>query len=279
LLGTSPVTDDSSTSSTTGTTSTRQRGIAARLRRHRGITLRAGAGTAVLLGVTAGITLLTGPVEQTPVAEAADVLATTSTDQAVEAAQQRAARISAANRASRSQQIALANRRARIAAANRAARAHQIAVANRRARIAAAKRAARAHQIAVANRASRAGAARKAAAAKQRAAAAAGSVSRVSSRDPRSAARALLAARGWSGQFGCLDALWQRESGWNPRAYNASSGAFGIPQALPGSKMASAGADWRTNPVTQIRWGLSYIASRYGSPCGAWSHSQATGWY
>jgi Transglycosylase SLT domain len=104
-------------------------------------------------------------------------------------------------------------------------------------------------------------------------------VSRSPARDPRSAARALLAARGWTGQFGCLDALWQRESGWNPQAYNASSGAFGIPQALPGSKMASAGADWRTNPVTQIRWGLGYIASTYGTPCGAWGHSQAYGWY
>jgi hypothetical protein len=166
------------------------------------------------------------------------------------------------------------------AAQKATARAHAIAVANRSARITAANRAARAHAIAVANRASRAAVARKAAAAAQRrAVATAGSVSRTSSRDPRSAARALLAARGWSGQFGCLNALWQRESGWNPRARNASSGAFGIPQALPGSKMASAGADWRTNPVTQIRWGLSYIASRYGSPCGAWAHSQATGWY
>jgi hypothetical protein len=103
--------------------------------------------------------------------------------------------------------------------------------------------------------------------------------SRSAARDPRSVAGALLAARGWSGQFGCLDALWQRESGWNPQAHNSSSGAFGIPQALPGSKMASAGADWRTNPGTQIRWGLGYIASRYGTPCAAWSHSQATGWY
>jgi hypothetical protein len=103
---------------------------------------------------------------------------------------------------------------------------------------------------------------------------------RLMSIDPRSAARALLGDYGFSsGQFGCLDSLWQKESGWNMHASNPSSGAYGIPQALPGSKMGSVGADWRTNPVTQIKWGLSYIKSTYGSPCGAWSHSQSNGWY
>ena len=82
-----------------------------------------------------------------------------------------------------------------------------------------------------------------------------------------------------AGQFGCLDKLWNRESGWNPAARNPSSGAFGIPQSLPGSKMASAGADWQSNPLTQVRWGVSYIKAAYGTPCGAWAHSQATGWY
>jgi hypothetical protein len=96
--------------------------------------------------------------------------------------------------------------------------------------------------------------------------------------DPRSIARAMLAARGWSGQFGCLDSLFKRESGWRVHASNPS-GAYGIPQALPGRKMASAGPDWRNNAATQIRWGLDYIGDRYGSPCGAWSHSKATGWY
>lgn len=81
------------------------------------------------------------------------------------------------------------------------------------------------------------------------------------------------------GQFGCLDSLFNRESGWNPSAANPSSGAYGIPQALPGSKMASAGSDWRTNPYTQVRWGVSYIKSRYGTPCSAWAHSQSVGWY
>lgn len=80
-------------------------------------------------------------------------------------------------------------------------------------------------------------------------------------------------------QFGCLDALFQRESGWNPTAKNKSSSAYGIPQALPGSKMASAGADWQTNPLTQVRWGVSYVNARYGSPCGAWAHSESHGWY
>ncbi|MDT7570957.1 MAG: resuscitation-promoting factor RpfB [Actinomycetota bacterium] len=100
----------------------------------------------------------------------------------------------------------------------------------------------------------------------------------VSYGSPRAIARAMLAERGWSGQFGCLDSLWSRESGWRVHASNPS-GAYGIPQALPGSKMASAGSDWRTNPATQIRWGLGYIAAAYGSPCSAWRHSQSTGWY
>ena len=97
----------------------------------------------------------------------------------------------------------------------------------------------------------------------------------------QAAARDIMASQyGWGdGEFSCLVALWNKESGWNYQAYNASSGAFGIPQALPGSKMASAGADWQTNAATQISWGLGYIGGRYGSPCGAWDHSQAVGWY
>jgi len=79
-------------------------------------------------------------------------------------------------------------------------------------------------------------------------------------------------------QFGCLDNIWSRESGWRYNAYNAS-GAYGIPQALPGSKMATAGPDWQTNPATQIRWGLGYIKGRYGSPCNAWAFWQSSGWY
>jgi hypothetical protein len=79
-------------------------------------------------------------------------------------------------------------------------------------------------------------------------------------------------------QFPCLDKLFARESGWNTRASNPS-GAYGIPQALPGSKMASVGSDWRTSAATQIKWGLGYIKGRYSTPCGAWGHSQSSGWY
>ena len=96
---------------------------------------------------------------------------------------------------------------------------------------------------------------------------------------PQQIAAGMLGSYGWSSsQFGCLVSLWNVESGWNVYASNPS-GAYGIPQALPGSKMASAGPDWQSNAATQIRWGLGYIKSLYGSPCGAWSHEQATGWY
>ena len=85
---------------------------------------------------------------------------------------------------------------------------------------------------------------------------------------------------GWSdADFDSLVKLWNKESGWNPNAYNSASGAYGIPQALPGSKMASAGSDYKTNYQTQINWGLSYIKSRYGTPQNAWNHLQSTGWY
>lgn len=97
---------------------------------------------------------------------------------------------------------------------------------------------------------------------------------------PRQIAKQMLGQFGWrASQFSCLEPLWYHESGWNPSAMNPSSGAYGIPQALHGSMMASAGADWRTNPATQIRWGLSYIHDRYGSPCGAWAHEQSANWY
>ena len=82
-----------------------------------------------------------------------------------------------------------------------------------------------------------------------------------------------------SSQFSCLEPLWAHESGWSVSAYNPGSGAFGIPQALPGSRMASAGPDWQTDAATQIKWGLEYIKGTYGSPCGAWTHEEATGWY
>ncbi|GGQ35791.1 MULTISPECIES: transglycosylase SLT domain-containing protein [Streptomyces] len=82
-----------------------------------------------------------------------------------------------------------------------------------------------------------------------------------------------------AGQFQCFSNIINQESTWNYLAVNKSSGAYGLVQALPGSKMASAGADWRTNPATQIKWGLNYMEDRYGSPCAAWSFHQANGWY
>jgi hypothetical protein len=89
----------------------------------------------------------------------------------------------------------------------------------------------------------------------------------------------ILTAQGMgTDQYNCLVSLWNRESHWRVNAENPD-GAYGIPQALPGSKMASAGADWKTSAATQIKWGLGYIKGRYGTPCGAWAHSQATGWY
>ncbi|MFW2512200.1 G5 domain-containing protein [Demequina sp. SO4-13] len=96
----------------------------------------------------------------------------------------------------------------------------------------------------------------------------------------RALGRELAAQRGWTGeQWNCLNALFTKESNWNHTAANPSSGAYGIPQSLPGSKMGSVGSDWRTNPATQITWGLNYISGRYGTPCGAWGHSQARNWY
>jgi resuscitation-promoting factor RpfB len=93
-------------------------------------------------------------------------------------------------------------------------------------------------------------------------------------------ARELLTDRGWGdAQYNCLVTLWDHESGWNVHATNSSTGAYGIPQALPGSKMSTAGPDWENNATTQIKWGLGYIADRYNTPCGAWSFWQGNGWY
>lgn len=91
----------------------------------------------------------------------------------------------------------------------------------------------------------------------------------------QSYARSLV---GSSYEFACLAHIVERESGWNPQAIN-ESGAYGVPQALPGAKMSSAGSDWRTNPKTQLRWMVSYLRSRYGSACNAWGFWQSHGWY
>jgi hypothetical protein len=101
------------------------------------------------------------------------------------------------------------------------------------------------------------------------------------SANPKVVAKAMMLSRfGWgASQFSCLDSLWNRESKWSIHATNPTSGAYGIPQALPGSKMSSAGPNWRTSAITQISWGLGYIRARYGTPCGAWGHSEGHGWY
>ncbi|MFJ8893517.1 hypothetical protein ACIRCZ_02920 [Leifsonia sp. NPDC102414] len=116
---------------------------------------------------------------------------------------------------------------------------------------------------------------------RQAAAAAAAALANANTPDgAKSVARSQLAQHGWGDdQFSCLSNLWQKESGWNYQAYNAGSGATGIPQALPGNKMASAGSDWQSNAATQIAWGLDYISRSYGTPCSAWSHSQSVNWY
>jgi hypothetical protein len=99
-------------------------------------------------------------------------------------------------------------------------------------------------------------------------------------KDPKGVAKVLVSDMGWDdSQYQCVVKLWTKESNWTYTATNRSSGAYGIPQSLPGSKMGTVAADWRTNPVTQITWGLQYIKGVYGTPCGAWSHSQSHNWY
>jgi hypothetical protein len=97
----------------------------------------------------------------------------------------------------------------------------------------------------------------------------------------KAVARQIIAQKyRWSDrQFTCLDNLWTKESHWNYKARNKVSGAHGIAQALPATKMEIVGTDWRTNPVTQITWGLKYIQERYEYPCKAWSKSKRSNWY
>jgi hypothetical protein len=103
---------------------------------------------------------------------------------------------------------------------------------------------------------------------------------KVAPTSPQEIAMGMLKKYGWSSdQFGCLNDIYLRESNWSPSADNPASGAYGIPQALPGDKMAAYGADWQTNPATQLAWGLAYIRDRYGSPCGAWGFWESHGWY
>jgi len=170
---------------------------------------------------------------------------------------------------------AVAKAAAQKAAAAKAAAAQKAAAAKAAAAKAAQQQAAAqqaAQQQAAAQQAAQQQAAQQTAAQQPAASAPSGS--------PQQIAEQMLSQFGWSsGQFSCLQPLWALESGWNIYASNPSSGAYGIPQALPGSKMASAGPDWQSDAATQIRWGLTYIQGTYGSPCAAWSHEEADGWY
>ncbi|MGW6174820.1 aggregation-promoting factor C-terminal-like domain-containing protein [Arthrobacter sp. NPDC055138] len=164
---------------------------------------------------------------------------------------------------------------ARQAAAEKKAAAAKAAAKEAADRKAAEKRAAAeaAKKRAAAQEAAQAKAAKEKAAAKAQA----------SRNDPAAAkayAEGSLASFGWgAGELGCLETLWHKESEWNIGATNPSSGAYGIPQALPGNKMAAAGADWQTNVQTQVDWGLGYIEDRYGSPCSALDFHLANNWY
>lgn len=169
--------------------------------------------------------------------------------------------------------VSRSQQRAALAAADAKAEAARAAQAKAAQQAAKAKAAAKARAAAEA----RAEAA-EAAAAKRRAAAVADA-----RQDPKGAARALMAEHGWTSeaQYGCLVNLWNGESAWKWTAQNPSSGAYGIPQSLPARKMAQFGDDYRTNPITQIRWGLWYIDASYGTPCGAWAawQSRSPHWY
>ena len=158
--------------------------------------------------------------------------------------------------------------------------AEKAAAAKAAARKAAAAKAAAAKAAALKS-AEHAAAARKAAAKPaQRAQSARQGAVTTPSGSPEQIAEQMLSQFGWSSsQFSCLQPLWEHESGWSVTAENPTSGAYGIPQSLPASQMSSAGADWQTNAATQIRWGLTYIQGRYGSPCGAWAHEESDNWY
>lgn len=205
-------------------------------------------------------------------------LSTDLTNTGVDAVRDASKKITAQKKAERKAEREAAERAAAEREAAERAAAEQAAAEQAAAEQAAAEQAA--EEAAAAEAAQREAEAASRSAERQAAPAPAPQPAPVSSGDARSIARSMLSGYGWGDdQFGCLDSLWMRESGWSHTATNPSSGAYGIPQSLPASKMASAGADWQTNPATQITWGLGYISERYGSPCNAWAHSESVGWY
>jgi hypothetical protein len=220
----------------------------------------AAAGTLTLATVAsvAGVTLSTS----TAAAGTADAYLTSANGQ-ITAAHSAGASISSQKMVTLSKVRAMQAEHQQLVAEAKAAAAKAAKVAKAKAEAAKAAKAKAAKARAAAN-----------AAVKKKAAAATPSGS------PRQIAQQMLGKYGWSSsQFSCLNPLWEHESGWSVTAENPSSGAYGIPQALPGSQMATAGGDWHTNAATQIKWGLTYIQGRYGSPCGAWAHEQSAGWY
>lgn len=232
--------------------------------------------SALIVGVCSTLALSGGAVLAVGVPAEAEIVSAPTSGSSVQAAALIDGRTSVLERATRAAQRAEARDAARAAAIRKQklakARAQRLA-AQKADRMAAQKRAAQLAQAkaAEADRARRASAATASRSSVRSIAPSSGST--------RDIGKRMAAARGWTGeQWTCLNNLWTRESGWRTTAAGYS-GAYGIPQALPGSKMASAGADWRTNPATQISWGLGYISGRYGTPCGAWGAFQSKGWY
>lgn len=210
--------------------------------------LASGAAAALLTAGALVATVGEGQARAEAMTFAVDGLAASTSSEQLEAEQEDAARVAADRSATNTQRSVLAAREAERARAAAAA-----ALAQRKAKAKAAARAAERKRI-VAN----------------------------AKKDPKAAARQLMPEFGFGqGQWSCLDRLWIGESGWKWNAENPSSGAYGIPQSLPARKMATMGADYRTNPVTQIRWGLDYIKKSYGTPCNALSkwNSRSPHWY
>ena len=247
----------------------------------------AGTGPSSVIAVPAPVTRVTVAADSSPAATVNPaepdrsggraLLAATAVEQAV----QRTAALASQSRSIDRQQ-------ARIAAANKAAAAEKRAAAAAK-KAAAAQRAAQRKAAAAAKKARVAK--ERAKAAREKAAEAAAEKARrariraqgyePSTTEPRDIARQILQNKFGYGaeQFRCFDNIIIRESNWDIDATNPSSGAYGIPQALPGSKMATVAGDWRTNPATQIIWAVGYMKDRYGSPCAAWSFKSANGWY
>ena len=208
----------------------------------------AGVAAAVLSAGAMAATVSGGTASAEPLTFAIDGLTSTTSTEQVRTEQEDAVRVAADRSATNAQRAAAAAKSAAVEKARAAALAKQ--------RKAATERAARASERKriIAN----------------------------AQEDPKSVARMLLPEFGFSeAQWPCLDQLWIGESDWRWWVANPSSGAYGIPQSLPASKMATMGADYRTNPVTQIRWGLDYIEKSYGTPCNAldvWQ-SRSPHWY